>query len=138
LERFDRSVSAERIRDYIRYLRDIKVISAKDDKFILNFPSKKTDQEWAQAISDRALEHLAKMLKKTPDKIPDLLEARRNRLLRSRRVPTLGAIVSDLEIEGGRPQELFRWSLHAYTDGPTCPFDIRRHPVLSSTAERED
>lgn len=118
LKRFDRSVSSERIRDYIRYLRDIKVISAKDDKFILDFPNKATDQEWAQAMSDRALEHLAKILKKTPDKVPDFLETGRNKLLKSRRVPTLDAIISDLEIEGGETSRdlpmvtsrLYRWT----------------------------
>jgi len=135
LERFHRSVSVQRIRDYIRYLRDIKVLVSHDDKFIFNFQKKTTDQEWAQTMSDRALEHLAIILKKRPDKVPDLLETRRNRLLKSRRIPTLNAIITDFEIEGGRPQEQFRWSLHVYTDGPTCPFDIRRHPVLTTTAK---
>lgn len=132
LKRFDRSISARRIADYIRYLRDIKVLVPREHKFVLNFSERATDLEWAQAMSDRALEHLAQILKKNPDKVSDFLEAIRKRLFRSRRVPTLDAISSDLEMEGGRQQELFRWSIYVYTDGPTCLFDVRRHPVLSS------
>ena len=138
LERFKGSMSVGRVRDYIRYLRDIKALVTKDDKFALEFPKKKTDQEWAQSMSDRALEHLAEILKRTPDKVPDLLESRRKKILRSGRVPTLDAVIADLEIEGGRAQELFRWSLYVYTDGPTCPFDLRRHPVLSTTVEDKE
>lgn len=45
LKRSDRPISIERIRAYVRYLRDIKILVLKGDKLILNFPNKKTDQE---------------------------------------------------------------------------------------------
>ena len=135
LKRFNRSMSEVRIKDYIRYLQNIKVLVLHEDKFISTFQERETDQEWAQAMSDRALEHLAEILKKRPDEIPDLLDDCRNKLLDSRRIPKLDIIIRHFEIEGGRSQELFRWSLHLYTDGPTCPFDIRHFPVLSITTK---
>jgi hypothetical protein len=137
LKRFGKSVSVERIGDYLRYLREIKILNAKENKFVLNFTHKKTDEEWAQALSDRALEHLSEIIEKPPNRIPNILESRRKRILKSRHVPTIENIILDLEIEGGRTKEIFRWSLYVYIDGPTCPFDIRRHPILSSTLEEE-
>lgn len=138
LERFGRQMSEGRMRDYIRYLREIKVIQAKDNKYFVSFQNRTGDKQWAQALSDLALPHLAEVVGKTPDALPKYLEKQRNSLLKARRVPTVNAIVASLGIEGGREAEVFKWSLEVYTDGEACPFDIRRHPVLFSSLQKEE
>jgi hypothetical protein len=135
LERFVRSISSERIRDYVRYLRDLKILEETDGKLRLVMAKKQRDEEWAQAMSDRAREHLGSILEKSPADVASLLESRRRALLRTQRIPTLDAISADLKIEGGRAQELFRWSMYVYADGPTSDIQIRRYPVITSSAE---
>jgi hypothetical protein len=135
LARFGRSISSERIRDYVRYLRDLKILEENDGKLRLVMVKKRRDEEWAQAMSDRAREHLAGILEESPVDVASLLESRRKALLRAQRIPTLDAISADLEIEGGRAQELFRWSIYVYADGPTSDIQIRRYPVMASSTE---
>jgi hypothetical protein len=130
LPRFGRTMSNDRIKDYIRYLRELEIVVPKDDAFIIQFAAKRTDMEWAQALSDRALKHLSIMLKKPPDKVFDIIENCRRKLLRGQRVPTLDSVIAEMDLGGGRSEELFRWSFNVYADGDTCPFDVRRQPIL--------
>lgn len=130
LERFKRQMSTSRTRDYVRYLRHLDLIKEQENKYVLQFAHRQTDQEWAQALSDAALLHLARILDKDPVQIPDLLTKYINKFFKQRRVTTVDAIVADIGIESESKQELFKWSLFMFTDGEKAAFDIRRFPIL--------
>jgi hypothetical protein len=132
LSRFNRQMSISRTRAYVRYLVDLGVIAKHGNKYILNFRHRSSDGEWAQALSDRALLHLANILEITPNEAPDLLEEQLNKFHANNQLPIVGAIVTSLGIEGARSQEIFKWSLYLFTDGETCPLDIRQYPVLQT------
>lgn len=131
VKRFERQMSARRVRDYVEYLADIKVIEQQEAKYVRMFARRSSDGEWAQALSDLALAHLADALNRTPDMTPALLEQQISELFRENRVPTVTAVLSELGIHGGRAEEVFRWSLYVYADAETCPFEVRRYPTLS-------
>jgi len=130
LERFKKQMSIARTRDYVRYLRDLEAIAEREDGYTLVFRHRSADGEWAQALSDLALPHLARVLSKAPDEIPDLLESSLKVFYQKEQLPTLHDLASSFGIESGRAEEVFRWSIYIYTDGETCPFDIRHYPVL--------
>ena len=130
LERFNRQMSVMRTKDYIRYLVEIDVVSRDGDKYYLKFQHKTRDEEWAQELSDLALLHLAKALKKSPPEVVEYLEDLRNDFHSKSQLPTLDEIAEKSEISGNREQEYFRWSLYMFADVDTSPFDIRRYPVL--------
>ncbi len=132
LTRFDRQISVDRMRDYIRYVRDLGVILDEDTQYrVKELPNYKTAQEYAQVFSDLALEHLSKLIQKPTPKIPSLLADSSDELLRSKRVPTINSIADNLKIESGRQRELFRWSLYLYADGETSNIEVHRYPIIS-------
>jgi hypothetical protein len=104
-------ISADRIRDYVGHLHALGLIVGDEREFGLSasFTKPSTDAEWAQSLSDIALEHLASMVKTKPGDFRDRLEKEIRRLFRDQRVPTLSIVISELGIEGTHQEELFRW-----------------------------
>jgi hypothetical protein len=137
VKRFERQMSTLRVRDYVDYLADLKVIEQQEGKYVRTFARRSSDGEWAQALSNLALAHLAGTLNRTADMTPDLLEQQINKLFRENRVPTVRAVLDELGIQGGRAQEAFKWSLYVYADGERCPFEVRRYPTISPRAPEE-
>jgi len=130
LRRFNREMSISRIRDYVGFVRDIGAIEAQGNKYILTFQPRRLDGEWAQALSDLALVHLADLLGSSAQDIQARIERQLSLFFRARQLPTLTGLAQRLGIEGGREEERFRWSMSLYTDGETCPFTIHHYPVL--------
>ena len=137
IKRFERQMSTRRMRDYVEYLADLQVMVQREGKYIRAFATRSSDGEWAQALSDMALAHLAGMLNRTTNTAPLFLEQEMNRLFRENRVPSVRVMLDELAIQGGRAEELFKWSLYVYADGERCPFDVRRYPVLYRRAAEE-
>ena len=137
IKRFERQMSTRRMRYYVEYLADLKVMEQREGKYTRTFSRRSSDGEWAQALSNLALAHLADMLNRTTDTAPLFLEQEMNRLFRESRVPSVRVMLDELGIQGGRAEELFKWSLYVYADGETCPFDVRRYPVLYRRATEE-
>ncbi|HUW13304.1 MAG TPA: hypothetical protein VM537_26505 [Anaerolineae bacterium] len=135
LERFGKQMSLPRIRDYVRYLVDLEVLSPTDNKYILALEHKHTDEDWAQALSDLALLHLAGILRRTAAETIEYFKALLEHLFDERRLPTIEALLTEVDISGGRSEEVFKWSLYVFTDVDNCPFDIRRYPVLVRRGE---
>jgi hypothetical protein len=132
LQRFDRQVSPERIRDYIRYLRDLTVLQETTEGLSTQFTIPRAAAECAQVFSDLALEHLSKLMQVSPAEVVDKLLASRKRLLQQQQIPVLDTVASDQNITSGRDRELFRWSLFLYADGEASRLDIHRYPVLTT------
>ena len=130
LEESERQLSVKSILEYVRYLRDLEIIVAKEDKYALQFEHRNSDEEWAQALSDIARSHFAKMLEKEPKKMPELLKKYLTKFFKDKQVPTIEDLVKELGVKDGRSKKIFKWSLYLYADGETCPFDIRRSPHL--------
>ena len=137
LKRFERQMSAVRMRDYIEYLVDLGVMEQREGKWVRTFARRSSDGEWAQSLSDLALAHLAAVLNRPPGMTPVLLEDQINKLFADHRVPTLRVVIRELGVQGGRAEEVFKWSLHLYTDGEACPFEVRRYPTISRRATEE-
>lgn len=132
LRRFKAQMSISRTRDYVNYLVDLNIIGRQQDKYSLKFRHRGRDEEWAQALSDQALLYVAKVLNMALNDVPDHLNNIMKQFYRDGELTTLEAIISEIGIEEGRKQEKFKWALYLYTDGDTCPFEIRHYPVLRS------
>lgn len=137
LKRFERQMSAVRMRDYVEYLVDLGVMEQREGKWVRTFARRSSDGEWAQSLSDLALSHLAAMLHRSPGMTPGLLQDEIIKFFADHRVPTLSAVIRELGIQGGRAEEAFKWSLYLYADGEACPFEIRRYPTISRRAIEE-
>jgi hypothetical protein len=139
IKRFNRQMSIPRTRAYIRFLKDLGAIDDREGGYVRDFRHKDTDAEWAQALSELALRHLARLLNQPPEDTAAFLEARVASFFAQTKLPTLDALAADLGIPRGRAREVFKWTVYMYTDGPDCPFDIRAFPVvLKRSAEEEE
>jgi hypothetical protein len=123
-------IRPERIRDYLTYLADLKLIELAEKRYTLKFAKPSSDGHWAQALSDVAREHLAGLFGTSVSKLPEHLENLRRKLHQKQKVPTVTAILGEAGVEGARSEEVFRWSLYLYTDGDASPFDLRQYPHL--------
>jgi hypothetical protein len=121
----------------MKYLIELGAIVEQDGGYTRQFRHQASDSEWAQALSDLALQHLARLLDQPPDEVPAFLDARLARFYEEERLPTLTALAAELGIKGGRALELFKWTIYMYLDGGTCDFDLRAYPVLLKRSERE-
>lgn len=131
LKRFNRQISESRLRDYLRFLRDINVFHEVDNKYVLRFRHRNTDREWAQGLSDQGLLFLSKLLEKTPGETPEIIKNHLLNFHKSEVLPSLEGLSSQIGIVGGgRKEEIFKWAMYLYTDGEACPLDIRHFPVL--------
>jgi hypothetical protein len=140
VSRFDRQMSVPRTRAYIRFLIDLGAIVETEGGYARDFAHRTSDADWAQALSDLALRHLARLLGQPPEETPAFLEARLADFFDRRQLPTLDGLADELGIARGRARELFKWTVYMYTDGGACPFDIRSFPVVlgrGGTAEGE-
>jgi len=137
LKRYERQMSAVRMRDYVEYLVDLGTMEQREGKWVRTFTLRSSDGEWAQSLSNLALAHLAAVLNRSPGMTPVLLEDQINELFADHRVPTLRAVIRELGVQGGRAEEVFKWSLYLFTDGEACPFEVRRYPTISRRATEE-
>ena len=137
VKRFDRQMSVPRTRLYIRYLADLEAIVEQEDGYTRRFRHRDSDEDWAQALSDLALQRLARLLGVEPQDVPAHLEERIMRFHTRAALPTLDGLAADLGISGGRALEGFKWTMYMYMDGETCPFDIRSYPVLLKRGDDE-
>jgi hypothetical protein len=130
LKRFNAQMSKGRTRDYVNYLVDLDIVNRRGNQFTLGFHHRSRDEEWAQALSDQAWLYIAKVLNKKVGDVPDILRDVIKQFNQDGHLTTLEGIVTDIDIEEGRSQEKFKWALYLYTDGDSCPFDIRHFPLL--------
>lgn len=127
-------VSARRIRDYVSFLVDLKlIVSTDDDRYTVSLTKPSKDAQWAQLLSDHARELMAGSRAITPREFTELLDRTRRKLLRGYKVPTVTAVVDAMGVVGPTAQEEFRWSLYLYADGDASPFEVRRFPHLQTT-----
>lgn len=131
LARFERSASAARIREYLRYLVDLEAFELTDNAYSVNFPKGANDGQWTQRLADRASRHLGKILNEKPAQIFDLIDQKRKELHGQNKIPTISAIVAKLELKTAREEEVTRWSLFVYADGGASKWRIRRYPALT-------
>lgn len=125
-----RSISAGRIRDYLRYLQALKVITNTGETTALAIEKPHRDHVWVQLLADKALPHLATMLGVEPGKVTQRLTEIAKGLHTVARVPTLREVLDAVPTSTTHDRELLRWSLYVYTDGALPDFVIRRYPVL--------
>jgi len=137
IKRFDRQMSMPRTRAYIKYLITLGAIVEEGDGYTRQFRHQTSDGQWAQALSDLALQHLARLLGQSPEEVPAFLEELLAGYYEQQRLPTLGSIAADVGIGRGRALELFKWTIYMYLDGETCDFDLRAYPVLLKRADRD-
>lgn len=123
-------VKADRIRAYLSYLVDLRIIQPSESQYSLNFAKPSKDSVWAQSLSDIAKEHLSKLLDKEPLELERHLETIRTQFHEEGKVPTIAAIVAEAGLDGTRQEEVFRWSLYLYADGDACPYELRQYPHL--------
>jgi hypothetical protein len=135
LKRFERQISEARVRDYLRYLKDLGALAEVGEGFQLNFTHPKTGPEYAQVFSDLALEHLGKIMHKQPANVTAEVLSASDKLLRSRQIPTVDQVAAFFHITSAREMELFRWSVFVYTDGEASRFDIHRYPILANKSD---
>lgn len=138
LMRFKRQISEARMRDYVRFVRDLGLMKEEAGGYSTrSLPHLKTAEEYAQVFSDLALEHLAKLIPTPPAQVPSALLKAADRLLESKRVPTIDSVAETLNIGSGRQRELFRWSLYIYADGEASKVEVYRYPIISRKAKGE-
>jgi hypothetical protein len=135
LERFGKQMSSQSIHDYVSYLVELEVLSPSRSGYILAFEHRQTDEDWAQALSDRALLHLARIVDKAPKQTIEYLQQLQNELLDERRLTRIESLITAAKVTDTRTRMLFRWSLYVFTDVDKCPFDIRRYPVVVNRGE---
>ena len=138
VKRFDRQMSVPRTRLYIRYLTELGAIVEQEEGYARNFRHQQSDPEWAQAFSDLALQHLARLLGAEPQETASLLEERILSFHARAQLPTLDALAASFGIRRGRALEAFKWTMYMYMDGATCPFDLRAYPVMLRRGSQED
>jgi hypothetical protein len=134
ISRTEEQMSVSRIQDYLRYLAILKVLEKNQDennRYKLNFNKPSSDEDWVQIFSDLALEQLCLMLGKNPQELVEILKRSINELLEEKQIPTIDAILRRLNIDSGRTEEIFRWSLYIFLDSPICQFNLRRNPFLT-------
>ncbi len=101
-----------------------------ENQYKLSFLPKNTDGEWAQKFSDLSWSYLATTIHLTNSQFRDKLETVLETFHKQGQLTRLPEVVDEFEISGGRKEEVFRWALYLYTDGDSCPFDVRHFPVL--------
>lgn len=130
--RTEKQMSISRIQDYLRYLVILKTVEKiENDKYRLSYKRPKKDEEWVQSFSDMALEHLCEILSMDHEGVINAIKTAINDHLDKKQIPTIDALVKTLDIDSGRSEELFRWSLYVFLDSPICPFYLRRNPFLT-------
>ena len=138
VKRFDRQMSVPRTRQYIRYLAELGAIAEQEEGYTRNFRHQQSDPEWAQAFSDLAQQHLARLLGVETQEIASFLEEQTLSFHARAQLPTLNALAASFGIRRGRALEAFKWTMYMYMDGASCPFDLRAYPVVLKRGGQEE
>src|SRR5215208_1179718 len=108
-------IKAERIRDYLSYLKELNFIQASGNHYTLqSFEAPSSDESWVQTLADTAQISLAEKLlgdgsPNSVNKLPDHLEGIRKNLHEDYRVPTVAAVIRKTGVTGTRDEEVLRW-----------------------------
>ena len=75
LSRYDRTISPARLRVYLRFLKQLGMVSIGESQIERTFRLPSSDDRWAQSLADRARNDLAIRLNRKPGEIPGLLRS---------------------------------------------------------------
>lgn len=124
-------ISPDRVRDYLRFLVRLEILSETDGKFAIELdPKPATDPHKVQVLADRARKFLADLLNVQLASVAKTLESRALAILRKGQLPTLDQIAGTAEISSNREEELFRWAVYVLLDEPNTTLVLRYSPVL--------
>jgi hypothetical protein len=131
LERYERAVSPERLRVYVRYLQHLDAVQIEERKVERTMtPLPRSDAQWAQQLADLARGALSELVGTTPANLPTKVADVAQALLASGSPPTIPELVRELGALAGQDEEYARWDVYLMCDAPASKFEIRRYPTL--------
>ncbi|MCP1747537.1 MULTISPECIES: hypothetical protein [Bradyrhizobium] len=126
-------ISSERVREYLRFLVALGVLSEADGAFTLGLNPKPTsDIHKIQLLADRARRFLATQLNVPPASVATDLQTRSGAILRKGELATLDKVAASASVSGNRAEEFFRWAVYMLLDDPGATLSLSRSPVLVS------
>lgn len=130
LSRLGRTISINRIGDYLRFLVEIGAFEKVNEKYKLAVQPKTVDKDWIIVFSDLGWNYLAVKTNLSHDNFKKRLLEILIDFHNQRYLPMLPDIIDEFGISSGQKEEFFRWALYLYTDADSCPFDVRHFPVM--------
>lgn len=131
IDHLKKFISQIRVRDYLRFLVRLKILSEVEGKFSIALVSKPTtDAHKVQLLADRAGIFLANQLGVQPASVQDTLQASSQKILRSGQLPTLDQVAANTGISNHREEELFRWAAYLFLDESRSMLSLKHSPVL--------
>lgn len=131
IEHLDKYVSSSRVREYLRFLVTIEVLSESENLFSLKLTSKPTSNAHkAQILSDHARRFLATKLKKQLSEVIETLRKESDSILRKGELPTIERIATNYNILGNREEEHFRWAVYMLLDEEKSILSLSYSPVI--------
>jgi hypothetical protein len=134
LKHLNTYISSDRVRDYLRFLVALSIITETNGSFSLDLdPKPATDTHKIQLLADRARKFLAAQLKVQLASVSADLQAKSVSILRRGELATLDEIATSAGVSGTRAEEFFRWAIYMLLDDPSSTLSLARSPILVSS-----
>jgi hypothetical protein len=131
LGHLNKFISSHRVRDYLRFLVELKILSETDGKFAIDInPKPTTDAHKLQVLADRARRFLAELLDVPPADVPEELQTKSVSILKEGKLPTLDQVSDKVGVSTNREKETFRWAIYMLLDERKATLSLRHSPVL--------
>lgn len=131
LKHLKKYISPNRVRDYLRFLVKLEIMSETDGTFsIIISPKPRTVAHKVQLLADRSRVYLASLLSVNPAEVADALQSNAISILQRGELSTLDQISINAGVTTNRDEEMFRWALYMLLDETGAVLSIRHSPVL--------
>ena len=131
LSHLKKYISSNRVRDYLKFLVKLEIMSESDGAFALIIsPKPTTDSHKVQVLADKARIYLASLLGVSPADVPQELTTNAISILKKGELSTMDQISKSAGITSKKDEELFRWALYMLLDETGAALSIRHSPVL--------
>lgn len=130
LPRYERPISIDRLRVYLRYLEHIGALNFDEDKIRRRCPMYQSDAQWAQALADMARVALARTMNVNPSALRNNLVDTCLALMAEGTPPTVPNVIRSAVPGEIQDFEYARWDIYVICDGPNSVLQIRRFPTI--------